>query len=273
MADRMQFRRDTAANWTAYNPILLEGELGFELDTDQYKLGDGIHAWNVLLYRGMPCVQQRGTSTTTPMSQKAVNDELDLMDSKINSVLSNVNVTLTLSPNIIYKGSSQTVGLTGRMNGGTPSQMELLDGSTVLQTSSSSPITKNVSVNITDSTKIFGVRGITDNGITLNASATLNARYPIYYGFGANAAAVAIDANKYAATTTAVHVYEKTATVDGQHFYILVPSDLSALSNFTMGGAPFVMTSSTTTINGITYKVYTSGNTYNSGTTVTVTAS
>lgn len=79
MADRMQFRRDTAANWTAYNPILLEGELGFELDTDQYKLGDGIHNWNALPYRGLPCVQQRGTSVTTPMSQKAVTDELNLI--------------------------------------------------------------------------------------------------------------------------------------------------------------------------------------------------
>ena len=74
MADRIQFRRDTAANWTAYNPILLEGELGFELDTDQYKLGDGIHTWSALPYRGAPCVQQMGSSTTTPMSQKAVTD-------------------------------------------------------------------------------------------------------------------------------------------------------------------------------------------------------
>ena len=52
MADRMQFRRDTAANWTAYNPILLEGELGFVLGTQHYKLGDGVHAWNDLELRG-----------------------------------------------------------------------------------------------------------------------------------------------------------------------------------------------------------------------------
>lgn len=52
MADRMQFRRDTAANWATYNPILLEGELGFVLNTQHYKLGDGIHAWNDLELRG-----------------------------------------------------------------------------------------------------------------------------------------------------------------------------------------------------------------------------
>ena len=71
MADRIQQRRDTAARWTQYNPILLEGEVGYELDTDQYKVGDGVHAWNDLPYRGDPCVQQVGSSTTTPISQDA----------------------------------------------------------------------------------------------------------------------------------------------------------------------------------------------------------
>ena len=71
MADRIQQRRDTAARWTQYNPILLEGEVGYELDTDQYKVGDGEHAWNNLPYRGDPCVQQVGNSTTTPVSQDA----------------------------------------------------------------------------------------------------------------------------------------------------------------------------------------------------------
>ena len=76
MADRIQLRRDTAANWTAYNPILLEGEPGIELDTDQWKLGDGIHTWSQLAYRGGEVVQQRGQSTTVAMSQKAATDAI-----------------------------------------------------------------------------------------------------------------------------------------------------------------------------------------------------
>ena len=31
MASIIQLRRDTAANWTAADPILAEGELGFEI--------------------------------------------------------------------------------------------------------------------------------------------------------------------------------------------------------------------------------------------------
>lgn len=48
-----QFRRDTAANWSAENPVLREGELGFETDDlgtadPVIKIGDGVTAWNSL---------------------------------------------------------------------------------------------------------------------------------------------------------------------------------------------------------------------------------
>lgn len=45
-----QIRRDTASNWQAANPTLLEGEWALETDTDQTKLGDGVTAWNDLAY-------------------------------------------------------------------------------------------------------------------------------------------------------------------------------------------------------------------------------
>ena len=46
MAVKIQLRRGTAAQWTSANPILYEGEFGFETDTRRYKIGNGIHAWN-----------------------------------------------------------------------------------------------------------------------------------------------------------------------------------------------------------------------------------
>ena len=50
MADIMKMRRDTNANWSNANPVLSEGELGFETDTKRFKLGDGTTAWNSLNY-------------------------------------------------------------------------------------------------------------------------------------------------------------------------------------------------------------------------------
>jgi len=42
--------QDTAANLAATNPIIGSGKAGIEIDTNQYKLGDGNTAWNDLPY-------------------------------------------------------------------------------------------------------------------------------------------------------------------------------------------------------------------------------
>ena len=53
MADQIQLRRDTAANWTSANPTLASGEFGLETNTDQFKVGDGTTAWTSLGYGGI----------------------------------------------------------------------------------------------------------------------------------------------------------------------------------------------------------------------------
>ena len=50
MSTQIQFRRDTAANWTSNNPTLAQGEVGLETDTQAYKIGDGATAWTSLGY-------------------------------------------------------------------------------------------------------------------------------------------------------------------------------------------------------------------------------
>ena len=46
----MQQRRGTAAQWTAANPILAAGEIGFETDTNKFKMGNGSSTWTALQY-------------------------------------------------------------------------------------------------------------------------------------------------------------------------------------------------------------------------------
>jgi hypothetical protein len=50
MATRMQQRRGTATQWTTADPILAAGEIGFETDTSQFKIGDGTNHWSDLSY-------------------------------------------------------------------------------------------------------------------------------------------------------------------------------------------------------------------------------
>lgn len=55
----LQIRRGTAAAWTSANPVLLNGELGYETDSYttsggvrnyKFKVGDGSTTWNTLVY-------------------------------------------------------------------------------------------------------------------------------------------------------------------------------------------------------------------------------
>ena len=50
MATQIQVRRGLAAAWTTSNPTLAQGELGFEIDTGKYKIGDGLTVWASLTY-------------------------------------------------------------------------------------------------------------------------------------------------------------------------------------------------------------------------------
>lgn len=48
----IKLRRGTAAQWTATNPVLAEGEVGLETDTRKFKVGTGAAAWNSMQYWG-----------------------------------------------------------------------------------------------------------------------------------------------------------------------------------------------------------------------------
>jgi len=50
MANKIQIRRDISVFWSNVNPILSQGEPGFETDTGRFKIGNGITSWNVLPY-------------------------------------------------------------------------------------------------------------------------------------------------------------------------------------------------------------------------------
>lgn len=58
---KIQLRRDTAANWTTANPVLLSGEVGLETDTRKEKTGNGVTAWTSLAYSRLNVGTTSGT--------------------------------------------------------------------------------------------------------------------------------------------------------------------------------------------------------------------
>jgi hypothetical protein len=83
MTVQIQIRRDTAVNWINANPILAIGELGYETNTKQLKIGNGSDNWLTLGYfspadTNTPTVAEKqalaGTSGTPGTGNKYVTD-------------------------------------------------------------------------------------------------------------------------------------------------------------------------------------------------------
>jgi len=67
MATRILLRKDTSSNWVLNNPILLAGEIGIEVDTLKFKIGNGsrwnsisTYAFNAGLPNGVALLDQNG---------------------------------------------------------------------------------------------------------------------------------------------------------------------------------------------------------------------
>lgn len=63
MSLRVQMRRDTLANWNSVNPVLAQGEWGWVIGTEDFKIGDGVHAWLDLPYIQFGEIPNNGTLT------------------------------------------------------------------------------------------------------------------------------------------------------------------------------------------------------------------
>lgn len=50
MATQIQLRRGSSTQWSSTNPILMQGEIGAELNTGRFKIGNGTGSWNSLPY-------------------------------------------------------------------------------------------------------------------------------------------------------------------------------------------------------------------------------
>lgn len=74
MANRIQFRRDNAAGWTAANPVLASGEKAYETDTKKTKIGDGTTAWNSLGYQAPDEAGIKATTLPMPVRDYVAGD-------------------------------------------------------------------------------------------------------------------------------------------------------------------------------------------------------
>ena len=116
MASIIQLRRDTAANWTANNPILAQGELGLETNTNKIKCGNGTTAWNSLGY----LIGASGYLTTADIGVTVQAYDADLTSwaaitpsSKQDTLVSGTNIKTINGTSVLGSGNITVSGGTG----------------------------------------------------------------------------------------------------------------------------------------------------------------
>ena len=103
MADLIQIRRDTAANWTSANPVLAQGELGAETDTSKIKIGNGSTAWTGLSY-----LIDAGGYLTETSTNTLSNKTIAFASNTLTNVAS-TNTVQTLTGTKTFSGTTSTL--------------------------------------------------------------------------------------------------------------------------------------------------------------------
>lgn len=216
-------------------------------------------------------VQETGTATDKVMSQKVVTDNL----TELQNTVFPLEVSLSLDkPLLEYTGSEQSIKATYsiKRKGSpiTPTALALSVGGSLVFIDVKQADTVTIKVNKEGETQIILTAKHGD--LVKSALSKVTMVLPIYYGFGTTETDIAIAANKLSPRLSASGTYAKTSAKDDVNFIILAPKTLPKLTNFTMGGAPFVMEISSVTINGKDYYMYKSGAIYMNGVTLNVQA-
>lgn len=114
-------RKDTAANWTTANTILLAGEIGIETDTNRIKIGNGTSTWNALSYfSGYNTALVPSGGTTDQLLAKNSNTNYDLKWISRPSVAINYTVSVPANGWSASAPYTQTVTVTGMLSTDTP---------------------------------------------------------------------------------------------------------------------------------------------------------
>ncbi len=122
MATKIKLRRGLAERWTSVNPILSEGEMGIETDTQKFKFGDGTTTWSLLPYASS------GSSGDIPTKLSQLeNDEgfIDIEDVETAGYTKNVG-TVTSVNNVEPVDGNVSIDIPSEVTESTVSDWDLL---------------------------------------------------------------------------------------------------------------------------------------------------
>ena len=175
MATRMQQRRGTAAQWTAANPTLAAGEIGFETDTNKFKMGNGSSAWTSLAYfvdasivfdsSEVQSLVDAGVASLVGNAPNALNTIWELA----NAINGDANYSYTVTTNL--NNLSNTVTAQGN-------SITSLEAADISLSNSISGLTSSLSSHASQTSNVHGISNTYNLVYTDNAALT-NERTPV----------------------------------------------------------------------------------------------
>ena len=193
MATRMQQRRGTAAQWISSNsgngPILNAGEIGWESDTNKFKIGDGINYWDDLSYFFDTTDTGGNLDSYILLTQKGAASGVAALDASLNLVVPGASIhiegatdntfetTLTVTNptadrTITFKDEDGTVAYTGDITVSASSTNTFSNKSISLgsNTVTSTLAQLNTAVTDADVASLAGTETLTNKTIALGSN-------------------------------------------------------------------------------------------------------
>ena len=225
---KILLRNDLATAWTTANPTLLKGEIGIEIDTNKFKIGDGTKKWNEWSYVGTQ-VEVTGEGEVITGASVSANGTLTLTRGKLylDDVLLEAPLTYTAPIGVKTVPSSGSGKIGQRVEEG--EKVTLLDALNEILAVAKDPTVTNpsVSISLTDAgAKEVGEEFTPSYSVSFNAGS---------YQYGP---ATGITAT-YSVTDTASH----TATAASGSFDAFTVADntnykVSVTATHTAGAVP-----------------------------------
>ena len=186
------------------------------------------------------------------------------IDKRIEALENNARITLSATPNIIYRNVKSSITIRATAYGFTPETFSITYNN---QEIASEEGKTSVVTTIDASSSVTFSAKATYGGRNYTASASVRAVGVIYYGFMNETESVT---KTLSPRTSALGNYQLESTIDNAKFFIMIPSDMSFPSSITMGGTPYVMDMTVTEKDGEAYYLLTSGATYNTGAEINI---
>ena len=113
MANILQLKRSTATIWTSVNPILGQGEPGWEIDAKKLKIGDGVTVWSSLPYYPI----------AGGVASNVYNEVPGGLQNGINTVFTTASAYVTFTTRIYLNGQRLKIGAAADYLETAPSQI------------------------------------------------------------------------------------------------------------------------------------------------------